>query len=692
MTRNTSRLAGAERKAALTITASLFLCSAVLAQKSASGSAPGSTGSSVEAPKLGIQNKLIFPYGIQNFERMKAGTGVEAIPGWQMIGSNATIAVAQETTGVPRQGTLSKRWMCVQDNGSVAGEGFFTAPIVSPDPWDYAWTFDLRVGQPPAGSSDWPVIAVQHDTNLGYQDAWGIELTSSGANLFLTSIWGVPDSQPIPLPYGQWTRVRVVASLETNRLEAFVDGVSVMRLGMLPRAGTSVERQRLAYHGQGAGNSAVVDLDDVGVAFLSGVCKEDLVVDFESTEDGAALVNGQAIAGPIGDHVSIFGFGPNAGAAIFDTDTAGPNNPSQDPDLLVDTGNALILQTDGNPTQTVGGIFDRPNDDEDGGTISFAFSRPLQLLAIDLIDIDNQSDEGSTITLIDFMGRTRVYFVPINWTGDIDADGPPGKGTLDLTALAPQAGFMGTMTSAVEDAGFNGMGIVAMDVTHNSSAGIDNLIGCIPCVELTFDTEDDGNPDTAGTPLVNGQDISTPDEFGIETSVASLGPNAGAAIFDSTPGGPNDPGPDNDLLVGLGNILILQNDLFATQSVSGIFDTPNDDTNGGDIVFTFPGPVFCHRVDLIDVDEEEVTGVTVVLEDSDGDTRTFTVPPAWTEDRLNDGPPGFRTLDLTTLLPQPGFAAVATAVEDPGFDPDEVVMMTVTFGGAQAMDNFCFCP
>ena len=39
-----------------------------------------------------------------------------------------------------------------------------------------------------------------------------------------------------------------------------------------------------------------------------------------------------------------------------------------------------------------------------------------------------------------------------------------------------------------------------------------------------------------------------------------------------------------------------------------------------------------------------------------------------------------------------GFLFSATAVEDPGFNPAKVIQAKVTFGGAQDMDNFCFCP
>jgi hypothetical protein len=246
-----------------------------------------------------------------------------------------------------------------------------------------------------------------------------------------------------------------------------------------------------------------------------------------------------------------------------------------------------------------------------------------------------------------------------------------------------------TMT---EDPGFDPNAAVRMVVHMTGRGAMDDLFVRVPCVDLTFDTQDDSTPVFAGTTLANGQDISTPPEFGTETTITDAGPNSGAAIFDSTPGGPNDPGPDNDLLVGLGNILILQNNLASTQTTAGFFDVPNDDTNGGDIFFDFPGPVHCHQMDLIDVDEEEANGVTVTLLDAGGKTRVFSVPPAWTEDLLNDGPPAFRTLDLDTLASQPGFAATATATEDPGFDETKVIKATVSMGGAQDMDNFCFCP
>jgi len=700
MTTTTSKLVRGHN-VPLAITASLILTSFATAQRSAHGpSSTPPTGPTIKGVVVTPQNMLRFPYGTQKFEYMKAGDPITMVPGWEITGTgsvSATIAAASSST--PSFSSRSRRWVQVDDQGAMAGDGFRTPPITSPDPWDYSWSFQLRVDAPPTPGS-YPVLGVQHDTSSGYQDAWGIQLTETGANLFVTNIWGTPDTAPLftfgsGAEVGQWIQVRMSASLETNRLEAWVNGVKVARLGMRPKATTVVERQRFSYHGQGVGNVAVLVLDDINVAFGSGVCKEDILVDFEADEDGTPFVDGQDISSPTeyGDHLTINGSGPNNGSAIFDSSNPGPNNPSQDLDLLVNQGNVLILQNNtgvNSNLQTTSGIYDFPNDDADGGVHTFAFDRPLQPISIDLIDVDAFPNEGIIITLTDFAGRTRTYTVPTNWTGDL-TNSEPGVGTLDLTTLAAQPGFASVAT-AVEDPGYNGNGVSTMTVELGGSGALDNFVASVPCVELTFENEDDGDPDNVGTPLVDGQDLSTPPEFGVETAIASAGPNLGSALFDSTPGGPNDPGPDRDLLVGLGNILILQNTTAATQTVSGIFDTPNDDQDGGTIVLTFPGAVEAHYIDVIDFDEEDVDGIQIILTDSGGDTRTYTVPGGFTEDLLNDGPPAFRRLDLTTLLPQPGFLVSATAAEVGSFDADDVVSMTLSFGGPGGVDNICFCP
>jgi hypothetical protein len=210
---------------------------------------------------------------------------------------------------------------------------------------------------------------------------------------------------------------------------------------------------------------------------------------------------------------------------------------------------------------------------------------------------------------------------------------------------------------------------------------------------LDFETEDD-----FASSLVNGQDLSTPPEFGVLFSVSSLQPASGAhhfgpAIFDSSPSGPNQFSSDRDLLVDRGKLVILQENSAQTQP--GIFDKPDDSANGGTLVFDFTGFDFIEKVepvavDLIDIDLGSPRATHVVLTDVLGATRTYDVPAGWTEDITREGPPGLRTLDLTTLAPQPGFIGTATAHETSDYIPGEVVRMEIDIGGSGAVDNLVF--
>jgi len=175
-----------------------------------------------------------------------------------------------------------------------------------------------------------------------------------------------------------------------------------------------------------------------------------------------------------------------------------------------------------------------------------------------------------------------------------------------------------------------------------------------------------------------------------DLAVTSFGaPVQGASIFDSTPGGPNAFGSDLDLLVNLGNILIVQNDTFATQTVAGTYDVPNDEPDGGTLFFDFVNPVEMLSVVLIDIDAHGA--VNLILTDGSALTRTYSVPNYWTFDISVSGPNGFDTLDLTILTPQLGEGgAVATAVEDLGFNPLDVATLEIIQSGSAGVDNLSF--
>jgi len=207
--------------------------------------------------------------------------------------------------------------------------------------------------------------------------------------------------------------------------------------------------------------------------------------------------------------------------------------------------------------------------------------------------------------------------------------------------------------------------------------------------KIDFSFEDDGV-----TPLVNGQKIDAGEEFGVLLNILYAGPNSGAAIFDSTPGVNL---ADPDLWVGLGNILILQENAGSYGNITGdIFDTPNDDPSSNNFLyFNFLSNVNVTSIDLIDVDQNGP--FTVTLTDAMGRKRVYAVPANWTyevnDPSLPPGGQGYDTLDLTTLANQPGEGgSTATASETAGFDPNAVVQLTVELDGSGGVDNLIFTP
>jgi hypothetical protein len=201
---------------------------------------------------------------------------------------------------------------------------------------------------------------------------------------------------------------------------------------------------------------------------------------------------------------------------------------------------------------------------------------------------------------------------------------------------------------------------------------------------LDFETEDD-----FATPLGNGQIIDS--EFGNLVVISGSGANAGPTTFDTTSGGPNDPALNDDMLIGHGNVLLLEDDWYAwSQSVPGFFDVVTDDPHGGDLLLDFTAPVDPRGVLLADINPPPNQGASVTLVDEAGRTRVYAVEPGWTG---NYGDAGPHRLDLTTLAPQPGngTSRFATASETPGFLQARVVRIVVHLTGYGAIDELEFC-
>ncbi len=208
----------------------------------------------------------------------------------------------------------------------------------------------------------------------------------------------------------------------------------------------------------------------IGAPALAGFAN----IDFSVEDDFLTpLVNGQEINSP-GEFGNLFTITSTGRLAIFDTSDPGANDAGGDPDLLVNQGNALIIQNTGMLTQSTADIFNTPNDSAGGGSIFFNFLQPAELGSVDLIDVDDAN--GVTVTLTDDMGRQRVYNVPNSFTNEVNTDGPAGFDTLSLLDTMPQLGEGGgTATLVSEDMGYDATRVLTLEVDLAGSGGVDNL-------------------------------------------------------------------------------------------------------------------------------------------------------------------------------------------------------------------------
>jgi hypothetical protein len=383
----------------------------------------------------------------------------------------------------------------------------------------------------------------------------------------------------------------------------------------------------------------------------------------QASQAGSISVTGLPTA-PITDGVSI------------DFDGGNPGSPVDDfyADLGVHFSNAawrepLSATQAGTPSSGVSLVtvtddgFNPPFSPTEATPIVASFSRAVNTVSILAVDVGSA---GARLRAFDgIIGGNLVGEDTYVTTG-------PGVGEFDTLTVT-------------------GVGIRRIELFQpfpNTEDGLifDNMtFGDV--VVIDFETTDDFE-----TALANGEAIVAAGAF--DSLVSITGQSASgdtAAIFDSTPGGPNQGSQDPDLLVGLGNVLILQDGPL--QSVPGVYDFPNDHADGGDIDISFPGlgagPV---SVDLIDLCPGDNQTTTVTLTDGESRTLVYEIPSGWTEDVSVEGPLGYRTLDLTTLDAQPGFMSTATASMATGFDAESVVSMRVSFQGSGAMDNLAFRP
>ncbi len=298
---------------------------------------------------------------------------------------------------------------------------------------------------------------------------------------------------------------------------------------------------------------------------------EETVVDFENFKAGDVVSTIQTgIAGLTIAVSGLNGERPEVNAAtIFDTD-----NPTGGDVDLTGTGNVLIIN-DGDPGDVA------PDDEENGGQLNFTFSDEVNLTSINIVD----TEEGGQIEAFADGVSLGMIDIPEVANGEIQ--------TVDLSMFDNVDELRVTLdgSGAIDD--------LALEACPDKPAPkcwpASKVLKCLKqkiktcdkkCKEVTIDFEDLDAGDTVSSinTGVRGLTIDVTGE-NAEFAIANS-----AMIFDTD----NPTGGDTDLTGG-GNVLIIADD--------GPGTTPDDEENGGTLIFNFSRDVNLDSLELLDTEE-----------------------------------------------------------------------------------------
>ena len=118
---------------------------------------------------LSARADVQFPVGVQDFEAMPLGAGIDTLVPWFNVNTSLppelfTVVASNDVLGNVTPRGASTRWLRVTDSdaGNVQNR-FYSGNVVAPDTRDYIWTFFVNLeSTPPSGSATKPKLTIQH--------------------------------------------------------------------------------------------------------------------------------------------------------------------------------------------------------------------------------------------------------------------------------------------------------------------------------------------------------------------------------------------------------------------------------------------------------------------------------------------------------------------------------------------------
>lgn len=234
-----------------------------------------------------VPTNLAAPAGEDDYEAVSLGDEVSAMVNYVVVNDSApgvfTIRSVNDVLGVvsPRPGSTSTRWLRVRDQDAANVQNrFYTGPVTPESESNYTWTWHINLeATPPGGTDTKPRLVIQHFNNASfvYSNAWGIEFTSTGANLVVTGIGGAAASTPLysltgSTAVGQWVELTLSVDFDANTVSATANGGSPVSLPIALSVDGQKNDFRFCYRGEGTGNINTMLIDDVSIAIEGAGC------------------------------------------------------------------------------------------------------------------------------------------------------------------------------------------------------------------------------------------------------------------------------------------------------------------------------------------------------------------------------------------------------------------------------------
>ncbi|MEJ2720688.1 MAG: FlgD immunoglobulin-like domain containing protein, partial [bacterium] len=226
-----------------------------------------------------VERSLYYPAGTQDFEAVLLGDEIIAVEDWGILDESAvrgifTARVVDDVMGAVDPRGMSTRWLRIRDqNPHGMKDGVVTPVISGMEPSDYQWSFYVALEERPGGGDTCPAIMVQHAA-LAFEPTWGIELHDDAWYLAVTEVGGDADKARLTMrrpALGQWVHVQIAASLENSTVRVVIDGTNAGELPIDLDARADAAKYRLAYQGNGEGNTGTLLLDDLSLEASSSV-------------------------------------------------------------------------------------------------------------------------------------------------------------------------------------------------------------------------------------------------------------------------------------------------------------------------------------------------------------------------------------------------------------------------------------